>query len=73
VNDPRVRAFVQGVTVAATGAIAGAAFVLGRRAIVDPPTVGIAVATLLVLIYARRVSEPVVIVAAGIVGLLVHG
>ena len=30
-----IRAFVDGVTAAATGAIAGAAFVLGRRAIVD--------------------------------------
>src|SRR5207237_1388336 len=30
VNDPRVKAFVDGVTAAATGAIAGAAFVLGR-------------------------------------------
>src|SRR5262249_20445024 len=30
-----VRAFVDGVTAAATGAIAGAAFVLGRRALVD--------------------------------------
>jgi len=35
VADPRVRAFVTGVTAAGTGAIAGAAVVLGRRAIVD--------------------------------------
>src|SRR5262249_14876945 len=34
-----VRAFVDGVTAAATGAIAGAAFVLGRRALVDVATV----------------------------------
>ena len=38
VSDPRVKAFVDGVTAAATGAIAGAAFVLGRRAIFDVPT-----------------------------------
>ncbi|MBI1818143.1 MAG: chromate transporter [Deltaproteobacteria bacterium] len=72
-KDPRVKAFVDGVTAAATGAIAGAAFVLGRRAIVDVPTALIGVVTLLALVYARRVPEPVVILAAGVVGLLVKG
>ena len=38
VANPSVKAFVDGVTAAATGAIAGAAFVLGRRAMVDVPT-----------------------------------
>ena len=69
-QNPRVKAFVDGVTAAATGAIAGAAFVLGRRAIVDVPTVLIAVATLLALVYVRKVPEPVVILAAGVIGLL---
>ncbi len=73
VGDPRVKAFVDGVTAAATGAIAGAALVLGRRAVVDVPTAGIALATLLVLAYVRRVPEPLVIVAAGVLGLALHG
>ena len=34
-SNRQVEAFVAGVTAAATGAIAGAAFVLGRRAVVD--------------------------------------
>jgi chromate transporter len=70
VNHPQVRAFVDGVTAAATGAIAGAAFVLGKRAIVDVPTALIGVATCLVLIYVKSIPEPLVIVAAGLVGLL---
>jgi chromate transporter len=70
VSNPTVRAFVDGVTAAATGAIAGAAFVLGRRAIYDIPTVAIALATLLVIVYARRVPEPLVITLAGLVGIL---
>src|SRR5439155_1229267 len=37
-----LKAFVDGVTAAATGAIAGAAFVLGRRALVDVTTLAIA-------------------------------
>ncbi len=68
-----MQAFVDGVTAAATGAIAGAAFVLGRRAIVDVPTVLIGLVTLLALVYARKIPEPVVILAAGIVGLLFKG
>jgi chromate transporter len=64
-----VKAFVDGVTAAATGAIAGAGVVLGRRAIVDVPTTLIALATLVVLSRMRRVPEPVAIVAAGVVGL----
>ena len=70
VNHPSVKACVEGVTAAATGAIVGAAVVLGRRAVFDVPTVLIAVATLVCLVYAKKVPEPVVIVAAGIVGLL---
>jgi len=66
-----VRAFVDGVTAAATGAIAGAAFVLGRRAIVDVPTMLIGLTTLAMLLRVKRVPEPMVIVAAGLVGIFV--
>ena len=69
VNDPRVKAFVDGVTAAATGAIAGAAFVLGRRSLVDAPTVAIGLATLAILTYLKKVPEPLVILAAGLIGL----
>ena len=69
-RNQRIRAFVDGVTAAATGAIAGAAFVLGRRAITDFIAAGIAIAALLVLVRVRRLPEPLVIVAAGIVGVL---
>jgi chromate transporter len=65
---PAVKTFVSGVTAAATGAIAGAAVLLGRRAIVDVWTMGIAVATLVVL-SRWRVSELWLIAAAGGLGL----
>jgi len=71
-GNPRLKAFVDGVTAAATGAIAGAAFVLGKRAIIDIPTVLIALTTLAVLSTARKVPEPLVILAAGAVGLLLQ-
>ena len=72
-NDPRVKAFVDGVTAAATGAIAGAAFVLGRRSLIDLPTVAIGLTTLLILTYVKKVPEPLVIVAAGLIGLGLKG
>ena len=71
-DNPKVRAFVDGVTAAATGAIAGAAFVLGRRALIDVTTVAIAVATWLVFMRFKKIPEPVVIVAAGVLGLVLR-
>jgi chromate transporter len=69
-KNEKVRAFVAGVTAAAAGAIGGAAYVLGKRALVDVPTVAIALVTLLLLVKARKIPEPVVILAAGAVGLV---
>ena len=69
-DNLHVRAFVDGVTAAATGAIAGAVFVLGKRALIDLPTVLIAVATFSVLGVTKKVPDPVVIALAGLAGLL---
>jgi chromate transporter len=69
-KDPRLNAFVNGVTAAATGAIAGACVVLARRAIVDVPTALIALATLAALIKVKKVPEPLIILVAGLLGLV---
>lgn len=66
---PRTRAFIAGVTAAAVGAIAGAAFVLGRRAVVDVPTALIFAASLAVLIKVKKLPEPFLILLAGAIGL----
>jgi chromate transporter len=71
-GDPQVKAFVQGVTAAAVGAIAGAVVILARRSLIDWVTVTIAVAVLAALIGFKKVSEPLLILASGIVGLLMH-
>jgi chromate transporter len=68
-----VRAFVDGVTAAATGAIVGAAVVLGRRAIIDTPTALFAGLTLALLVQKRRPPEPLVILAAGLIGAVAFG
>ncbi len=70
VASARVRAFVHGVTAAASGAIAGAAIGLGRRAIVDLSTLAIAAGALALLLAWRRLPEPLLVAAAGATGLV---
>jgi chromate transporter len=65
----QMKAFVQGVTAAAVGAITGAAFILGRRSLTDFPTIAIAVLTFGLLSF-KKISEPILILCAGIAGLL---
>jgi chromate transporter len=69
-QNRQIRAFVQGVTAAATGAIAGASYILGRHAIKDVPAALIALTTLVLLLKVKKVPEPLVILTAGIVGVV---
>ena len=68
-ENPQLRAFVSGATAAATGAIAGAVVVLGQRALFDIPTVLIAIISL-GLLWRFKLTEPVLVAGAGIVGLV---
>jgi len=70
-NDAVV-AFVGGVTAAATGAIAGAVLVLGRRAVVDPATAAIALLALLAAWKLPRLPEPALLLVAAIAGVLLR-
>ena len=72
-GNARVHAFVDGVTAAATGAIAGAVIVLGHRALFDIPTALIALVTLGLLSLPKKIPELALIFAAALAGLLVKG
>src|SRR5437588_109375 len=72
-QNRQVKAFVQGVTAAAVGAIAGAAYILARRSLVDLPTVLIGLIALAILMLTKKIPEPIVILAAGAAGVLLHG
>jgi len=72
-KNSQVQAFVDGVTAAATGAIAGAAIVLGRRAITDIGAMLMCATVFALLAKGRRIPEPLVIVGAGAVGLIIRG
>jgi chromate transporter len=62
---------VQGVTAAATGAIAGAVIVLARRSVYDLFTILICVVSLAVL-FRWKVPEPVLIACAAVAGLVLR-
>ncbi len=68
-ENPKVKGFVAGVTAAASGTIAGACFVLARRAIVDVPTLLIGAVALLIA-WRFKVPEPVLIASGAIAGLV---
>ena len=69
---PGIVAFVDGVTAAAVGTIAGAVIVLGKRSIVDVPTAIIMAITLLLLWKAKKIPEPVIVLLAALAGLVIY-
>jgi chromate transporter len=69
-DNAQLKAFVQGATAAATGALSGAVVVIALRAIYDVPTVLIALVSFGIL-WRYKVPEPILVVAAAIVGLIV--
>src|SRR5206468_9188878 len=70
-KNPQARASLQGVTAAATGALAGSVYILGRRAVHDWPTALIAAVTLLVII-RFKLPEPAIIATAALAGVLLY-
>jgi chromate transporter len=68
--NPKVKGFVAGVTAAASGTIAGACFVLARRAIIDVPTLAIGAAALVVA-WRFKIPEPLLIAAGAAAGLII--
>lgn len=68
---PGIKAFVDGITAAAIGAIAGAVVVLGKRSITDIPALLIAVTVIAILFLTKKIPEPFIILAAALTGLLI--
>src|SRR5205823_14113528 len=67
---PALVAFVDGVTAAAIGAIAGAVIVLGQRSIVDPMTAVIALVMVGLIWKVKKLPEPALVAIAAIIGLV---
>jgi len=70
-KQPLVVGFVRGVTAAAAGAIVGACFVLGRRAIHDLPTAALALLALFA-VARSKIPAGLLVLGGGVVGLLLR-
>jgi chromate transporter len=77
-KKPGIVAFVEGVTAAAVGAIAGSVIVLGRRTIFgdsyipDIPKVLLLLVTIGILLKFKKIPEPVIVLGAALIGLAVY-
>lgn len=71
-KHPGIKAFVDGVTAAAVGAIAGAVLVLAKRQLTDIISCAIAIVTIVILLKFKKVQEPAIIVVAALLGLLIR-
>ncbi|MBO9729604.1 MAG: chromate transporter [Chitinophaga sp.] len=69
-KHPGIKAFVDGVTAAAIGAISGAVIVLAKRSLIDVYTITIALITAFVLWRFKKIPEPIIILAGAAIGLL---
>jgi chromate transporter len=68
-NDS-IKAFVDGITAAVMGALMGSVFVIALRSIKDMPGFLIALSSLLVLIYIKKIKEPIIILLAAVIGFI---
>jgi chromate transporter len=68
-GNAQVKAFVDGVTASAVGALSGAVWVLGRRAVIDLPTASIFALGLVAVLFYRKIPDPMLIGLAGLAGL----
>jgi chromate transporter len=69
-KNASIKAFVEGITAAVIGALVGAVVVIGFRSIIDIPTGLISAATMLALIFIKKIQEPYIILVAAITGLI---
>jgi chromate transporter len=71
-KHPRLAGFIRGVGVTVVGVLVGTSYLVGREAIGDWLTAAVAIASLAVITIWKKLPEPLVIGAAGVVGLLAY-
>ncbi|TRX29346.1 chromate transporter [Flavobacterium franklandianum] len=70
-QNKSIKAFVDGITAGVIGALMGAVIVIAVRTIVDLPTALIAIGTVLILIYIKKIQEPHIIGIAAVLGITI--
>lgn len=71
-KNPSVIAFIDGITAAAIGAIAGSVVVIAQRSISDIPTALLGVGATALLWKFKKIPEPVLVIGAALIGLAVY-
>ncbi|NEU07010.1 chromate transporter [Flavihumibacter sp. R14] len=70
-KNTSIKAFVDGITASVIGALVGAVIVIALRTIIDIPTALIAIASVLALIYVKKLPEPAIIAIAAVIGAMI--
>ena len=71
-KNPSVIAFVDGITAAAIGAIAGSVVVIAQRSISDIPTFALAIGTTAILWNFKKIPEPFIVLGAALIGMAIY-
>jgi len=69
-KEPHVAGFSRGVGVTVVGVLVGTTYLIGKEAIGDWVTAAVAMVSLLAITFWKKLPEPLVILAGGVVGLL---
>jgi chromate transporter len=71
-ENPRLKGFIRGITVAVVGVLVGTTYLVGKTAIGDLLTVTVAAASLAALFVWKKLPEPVVVFAGALIGLIAY-
>lgn len=71
-KNPSVIAFVDGITAAAIGAIAGSVVVITQRSVSDIPTALLAAGATALLWKFKKIPEPILVIGAAVIGLVFY-
>jgi chromate transporter len=70
-KNPSLKAFIDGVTIAAIGAIAGAVIIMAQKQLTDWVTISFAIITVILLVTVKKIKEPYIILAAALIAVLI--
>jgi chromate transporter len=71
-KNPRFSGFIRGVGVTVVGVLIGTTYLVGKEAIGDWLTIAIAIVSLIVIIIWKKIPEPLVVLAGGMIGLVTY-
>lgn len=71
-GNRRLRGFIRGITVTVVGVLVGTTYLVGRSAVGDWLTAGIAIVSLAVLLLQKNIPDPLVVAVGAVVGVLAY-